>query len=255
MKSLNFSGFEIESKNHKKQFMLGIVGGLGSETSCNFCLKINNRVRKILKIQPDIMMENLPIPVEVEKRVINGGDASEMLVFLENSIKRLNKLDVDLIVIPCNTVHIFLDKLRKISKSFIMSIVEECAKKCNSLGFKKVGILASETTVKEHLHQKELSKLGIKLILPERNEQSEINNVILNILNNKQEIKEKEILLQIINSLKEAGAEAIILGCTDFQIIVPDNESCLPVIDTLLVLEDSTVDILTKNHTQPTENN
>jgi aspartate racemase len=136
-----------------------------------------------------------------------------------------------------------------------MSITEECGKKCNSLGFKKVGILASETSVKEGLHQKELSKFGISLILPDRNKQSEINSIILNILNNKQGIKDKEILLQIISSLKEAGAEAVILGCTDLQIIVPDKESCLPVIDTLLVLEDSVVDILTKNHAQPTENN
>jgi len=221
---------------------LGIVGGLGPETSCSLCLQLNNRIRKLNNCQPDIVMENVAVPLEIERKLINGNLCKDMFDLLAKAVIRLNRAEVGFIVIPCNTVHVFIDDLRKISKKPIVSIIEECAKECKRRNIKCVGLLATATTVNQNLHSKELKKIGIKILLPEK--QETISKIILRILDNKAGEKEKKALMKIISQLKERGAEVIILGCTDLDILISENQSSLPIIDTTKVLENAVVGLL-----------
>lgn len=218
---------------------LGIIGGLGPETSSNFCLNINRKFIKITNIQPNIQLENLPVPKKVEKEIINGKNSKKMLKLLEKGV--INLQNTDFIVIPCNTVHIFIKKLRLKSKKPILSIIEETAKKCNKLNFKKVGLIATEKTVKERLFFKELRKFNIDLVLPSRKEQNKINKIIIRIIDNKTTKKDKEFLLRVISRLK---VESIILGCTDLHLFISEKDCNLPLLDSCKTLEDSVVERL-----------
>ncbi len=221
---------------------LGIVGGLGPETSCSFCLELNNRIRQISECQPDIVMENVAVPLRLEKRMIKGAVLRDMFDLLAKAVVRLNRAEADFIVIPCNTVHVFIEDLRKISKKPIISIIEVCAEECCRRGFSKVGILGSSTTIKQKLHENELIKKGIRVCLPKN--QSVISRVILRILNNAENSDDKRILLESISELKADNAEAVILGCTDLDILISEKDSALPLIDTTKVLLDAVVKLI-----------
>ena len=214
---------------------IGIVGGLGPETSSKFLLNINNRFREITRCQPDIMMINVPVPSEIESKMINGETSIEMLDLLSEAVIRLNDSKVDFLVMPCNTVHVFIEDLRKISKKPMLSIIEECAKECVRRQFNKVGILATTKSIKEKLHIKELDKLNIKSVIPD--EQRKVSEIIIKIIHNKSTEEDKEFLLSVIKQLKEKGAEAVILGCTDLFLMI--KKADLPLIDTTKVLENS----------------
>jgi len=219
---------------------LGIIGGLGPETSCKFCLNINTKLRELKACQPDIVMENLPVSLEAEKKIVNGVQETEHLGLILRALEKLNKADVDMIAIPCNTVHIFLPELRKRSKAPILSIMEECAKVCK--GLKKVGLLGSSTTVKAGLHAIELNKRNIAVLVPSEEDQNAVNEIILKITNGIATESDKKDLLAIIDKLKSQGAEAVILGCTDLQLLV--SKASLPLIDTCTVLENAVVQML-----------
>ena len=158
---------------------------------------------------------------------------------------RLNKVDSDLIVIPCNTVHVFIEELRNVSKTPILSIIEETAKKCVESSFKRVGILGSTTTTKSELYQKELRKQSINTICLNEGNQKIVTHIIIKIIGLKSNNKDKEKLLQIIQDMKNQGAEAVILGCTDLFLLVKDEESVLPIIDSTSVLEEAVINKLT----------
>jgi len=222
-----------------KMKKLGIIGGLGPETSCKFCLNINNKFRTETNCQPDIVLENLPISNTAERKIINGSLGKEHFKLLMNAVKRLNNHSVDFIVIPCNTVHVFIEKLRKTSNQPILSIIEESVKECKRRKFKKVALLASAKTVNEKLHENELEKENIKLVLPSKEDQKEISKIIIRIIHNKTTNKDKQVLSNIINKFKIDGAEAVILGCTDLPFLI--KESCLPLVDSLEVLENAVV--------------
>jgi len=226
----------------KKNNKIGIIGGLGAETSSKLCLNINNRVRNLTKNQPNIILENLPVSIKRERDAINGERIEEIFGLLKDSISNFNKLDVDFIIIPCNTVHIFIDKLRKKSKIPIISIIEECANECKRLGVSKVGLLATKRSVIEGLHKKELNKKNISVINPPKRDQEFISKLIIRILENKTTKRDKKELNEIINQLIDLKkVDAILFGCTDMQNFIGKGILSCKVIDSLSILEDFSV--------------
>jgi aspartate racemase len=221
---------------------LAIIGGQGPVTSAKFCIGINERFRDATGCQPDIMLANMPISKESEQRMIAGEKDIETFELMTLAVERLTAAGTDFIVIPCNTAHVFIDQLRSISSKPIISIVEECAKECKTRGVRKVGLLASMQTIQEKLHEKALVAEGVGVVIPEN--QKEIDHVIMNILNHITTEKDKQLLVGSIAKLKEKGAEAVILACTDFSLLLSEEDLCVPLIDSLTVLENVTVEKL-----------
>ena len=214
---------------------IGIIGG--TETSCTFCIDIDRRIKTACGEQPRLIMENVPMPQEIERRLITGEDCPQVFELLCTAVKSLARLEVDEIVIPCNSVHVFIEKLRGLTHIPIMSIIEETTKKCNK--FRRIGLLATSTTLRGKLHEQELHENGIQVIVPEK--QEIVNGAIEKILNNRATEKDKEELLLIIKRLQEMGAEAVILGCTDLGLLIRQEDVELPLIDTVEVLKDAVV--------------
>jgi len=237
---------ENKMKNEQNQTKgklktVGIAGGLGPETGCKFCLDINNKFRELTGCQPDVMLENLPVPSKIERQMINGKTPIRMLNLLLEAIKRLNMAKVDFIAIPCNSVHVFIEELREKSEAPVLSIIEECAEECKKRNLNKVGLLASAKTVNEKLFSEKLEKINIDVIIPNKQDQAEINKIIIKIIHNKAENSDKIFLKNIIKNLKQIGAEAIIIGCTDLPLLISEKESCLPLINTLEILENTVI--------------
>lgn len=210
---------------------LGIIAGMGPETSAEFYLKIIGKFRKVDKINyPKILMYSVPVPFSLEQGIIqNKKDEKEFLPLLTEAIRILSK-ESDFIVIPCNTVHILLEDLRKYSRVPLLSITEEVKK---VVGNKKVGLLASSKTVKSGIYN------SLNLVLPDK--QEEIARVICRLLNNKKEEKDRKFLVDLIKDFKKKGCEAVLLGCTDFQLLISSKDSALPLIDSLDILTDACV--------------
>jgi aspartate racemase len=93
------------------------------------------------------------------------------------------------------------------------------AKKIKAKGYKKVGFLATETTIKYRSFEKDFEKNDIELILPDQSDQEAMTKIIMNILAGHKLDSDKEQMKQIIERLKKKGAEAAVLACTDLPIL------------------------------------
>jgi aspartate racemase len=224
-----------------QQKIAGIVGGLGPETGFRFCLEVNNAVKAASGGQPCLLLENAAVPSRVERDIVSGKASPEMFEILAGSVRRLNSAGADFIVIPCNTAHVFMERLRGVSAVPIFSVIDETAEECKSRGFKMVGLLGTSTTANSQMHQRALSGRGIKAILPDEGKQKEIDGIILRILEGRAGSADKASLSEVIEDLQLMGAEAVILGCTDLGLLINQGWVGLPLIDTLSVLEESTV--------------
>jgi aspartate racemase len=225
---------------------LGVVGGMGAETSCKFCLALNTRARSALDRQPDISMDILPLSKKAQDRIIKGWRCKEHFRLMKRSILSLQDGGCDFIVIPCNTVHIFLNELRRISKVPILSIMEEVAGFCSDKGFTNVGVVGSSMTVKSGLHEKELSSRGVDVVLPDRVDQDSLDELILSLLEGSIGASHRKRFARVLEHLVSGGAEAIVLACTDFGGLVSEKDVDVPLVDTLDVLEDATFDKIIK---------
>lgn len=221
---------------------VGIIGGMGPETSADFYLELIHGSHMINKTQrPAILLWNVPIPLSVEEDLILKGTGEERFVpFLVDGAKRLERGGADFIVIPCNTVHMFIDDIRKAVRIPVLSIVEETAKVLETSKIKRIGFLSTELTIRKNIYSPLLHEKNIRAISPTQAQQETINHVIQNILSNSATKIDAENLKTIIERLVKKHAEAIVLACTDLQHILHKQKN-IKIIDTMKILAQATI--------------
>jgi aspartate racemase len=225
---------------------LGILGGVGPETTAKVYLSIINLIKKSGKAKyPSIIIYNLPFPLSIEREaIIEGKNSENMIPYLVDGAKTLEKAGASFCILPCNTLHKYTEEIRKSINIPFLSIIEETTSVLKNKS-RVVGILGSETTVRDKIYEESFEKAGLEILYPNKGEQETINNIIIEILNgekNKSSISKIETICQ---SLKNSGADNILLACTDLQEIKEIN-SPIPITDTTDILIQASLKELTK---------
>ncbi|MBS3051247.1 MAG: amino acid racemase [Candidatus Aenigmarchaeota archaeon] len=217
---------------------IGIIGGFGPETTAEFYISIVNKNRTLGKSHPDILIHSVPVPFDLEKSAVRDGrDIEEFLPLLLNSVKLLQSADI--IALPCNTLHIFIEDIRKASRRPVMSILEEISKEIERREIRKIGILATTKTASSGILESKLNNVSV--LKPPPASQSRLSEIIHCILQGKSSPGMKMELARMANELESRGAEGVILGCTDLQLLLKQQDVGVTIIDTLDTLANSVV--------------
>ena len=109
---------------------VGIIGGLGPETTSEFYLDVVFSCQKINKTaRPSIIISSVPLPYCIEEdAIIKSIGIERIMPFLIKEAERLQKAGADFIVMPCNSLHVFIEDIRKSVSIPVLSIVEETVK-------------------------------------------------------------------------------------------------------------------------------
>lgn len=221
-----------------------MIGGLGPETTTKLYLSIVRKFREIGDGYPAISIFSIPVPSRLEEDIIrHSRNEDELLPYLLEGVRQLKK-NSSFVVIPCNTAHAFLDILRKEAGIPLLDIIEETAKRAKEGGFHTVGILATNKTIEKGLFDRKLGEFGITTVKPDLKERRDVTELIYAILHEGERHdreKSKEALKKIISNLQKRGAEAVILGCTDLQLVIGQEDSRIPLLDSLEILSDAVI--------------
>lgn len=220
----------------------GIIGGLGPETTSEFYLEVifssfeKDRVKR-----PPLLIWSVPLPYKAEEEFITKSkNGEEYAPYLKDAAKRLEKGGADFIVIPCNSVHIFIDKIRKSVNIPVLSIVDETIDFLRNNKINEVGILATSATIRQELYKDKLLKNGIAIQKPDDADQDKVANIINNLVHNRDNKKDKKELMKIINKFTDKNINTLLLACTDLQLMVPKINN-IKVYDTMRILAHATV--------------
>lgn len=228
----------VKEGNMKKNKTLGIIGGLGPETTAHFYMEVVFACSRISGKRPQILISNVAIPLEIEREIITEAkNEKNILPFLIDAAKQLEKGGADFIVIPCNTVHMFIKEVRKAVNIPVLSIIEETSNFLKKEKIKKVGLLATTATIKNKLFDVRLKRGGIKIKTPDDLNQLRMGTIINRLVNNEHSEKDKKELIGIISELK---VKNIILACTDLQILNPKCDG-VKIFDTMDILAKATI--------------
>lgn len=221
---------------------VGVIGGMGPETSADFYLELIRGSHTKNKTQrPAILLWSVPIPLDVEEDLILKGTGEERYIpFLIDGAKRLEEGGADFIVIPCNTVHIFIDEIRNAVCIPVLSIVEETTRVLKASKIRRVGFLSTELTIRKGVYHRLFHENNIIPIAPSITQQNILNRIIQNILSGETSKEDIKSLEQIMISLSKQGAEVIVLACTDLQHIL-QMQTGVKKFDTMKILADITV--------------
>lgn len=222
---------------------VGIIGGLGPETTAEFYLDaIFSCQKKDKTRRPAIIVSSVPLPFEVEENLIMRNKGQERYIpYLTAEAQRLEKAGADFIVMPCNSLHVFIEEIRKSVKVPVLSIVEETVKFLKNNNFKKVGIVSTSATIKNKLYETAFGKNNIDYVTPDDLEQEKLGKFIYNLVMGQQNNKDREELVRIIGGFENKGVDCVVLACTDLQLLIPKHPN-LKIFDTMKILADATVE-------------
>ena len=199
--------------------MIGILGGMGTQAGLDFSTKLAKLYRgKLDQKYPLFVLYNKS---NVPKRLSDKKVYKKIFKSLLEGCVFLQKNNCKFIAIPCNTAHHWYDDLNKKIKIPILSMPKEVfafAKKNCSSG-SKIGILATESTLRTRIYHKFFDK-KYKLIEPTLKLQKRCVNKSI-ILVKKGKVKEAEkIIKPVIKYLLKMKCKKIILACTELPVAI-----------------------------------
>ena len=104
---------------------VGIIGGLGPETTSEFYLELIFSCQKFNKVnRTPILIYIVPLPYDIEEDAIARSKGEERCVpFILDAAKSLERAGADFLVMPCNSLHTFIKEIRSAVKIPVFSIV------------------------------------------------------------------------------------------------------------------------------------
>ena len=199
---------------------IGILGGMGPLATADLYRKIIERTRadrdnEHIRVYID---GNAAIP-DRTAAILHGGEdpVPEML----SALRHLEACGADCIIMPCNTAHYFLPRLREQTALPILDMQRITAAVCRErFPGKTAAILATDGTVQSGLYDRALDAEGVRWIHPGESEQKSLMHLIYGVVKASRPMEpEKERWDTILDTLRGQGADLFILGCTELPVL------------------------------------
>ncbi len=217
---------------------IGIIGGLGPLATVKFMEILNKYLDN--KKEVELVVINDPTTPDRTSYILDNNKPNPIYSILE-IIKKIELFNCDLIVMPCNTASYFYKEISLNTKIPFINIVEETVNYLSDAGIKKVGLMATEGTIKSMIYKHFLDEKEIELVLPSLEEQRIISSIIYDGIKAGRKV-DINSFNKIITNLQNQGCEKIILGCTELstlRMIYNIKENTL--VDAMEILAKKTV--------------
>lgn len=215
---------------------LGLLGGMSWESTVTYYREINEHVARSLGglHSAKILMASVDF-AEIEAQQA-AGDWAASAALLGDAARRLAVAGADAIVICTNTMHKVANEVEKTAGIPLIHIADATADELLGVGIRRTALLGTKYTMLQDFYKSRLVERGLEVLIPEAEDVETVNRVIyeelcLGIIRE----ESRRSYVNIIKKLQAAGAEAVILGCTEIGLLIGDNDSPIPVFDTTLL--------------------
>jgi aspartate racemase len=213
---------------------IGLIGGMSWESSLEYYRILNETTKERLgglHSAPCILYSVDFAEVEALQHQDRWEDAARLMIAAGQSLERAG---ADFVVLCTNTMHKLADEIQANMHIPLLHIADATAEKIKAAGISRVGLLGTRFTMEHDFYKGRLiDKFGLDVLTPGESEREMVHHVIydelcLGIV--RQESREQYI--QTMDKLVRAGAEGIILGCTEIELLVHDGDSQVPLFPT-----------------------
>lgn len=153
------------------------------------------------------------------------------------SAGKLAKAGADFLICPDNTIHQALPHVLPRSPLPWLHIAEVVAAEAAARGYKRIGIAGTRWLVDSEVYPEKLSARGLEFLRPTDAERDDTNRIIMDEL--VMGIFRPEAVAayqRLFGRMKDAGCDAVVLGCTEIPLIMNDGNSPLPTLDSTRLL-------------------
>lgn len=210
--------------------IIGLIGGLSWQSTAEYYRLANEAVGRAKGglHSARILMRSLDF-ANVQQRM-DDGEIESMIDLIAGEAKALQDAGATILVIGSAPHHIAADKIGQITDIPLVHSADAIARAVKDSGMKRVGILATKFTLREGSYVKRLQDAGLDVELPSETDISQVHHVVYDELcMGKITEDSRRTFRQIMQKLVDDGAEGIILGATEIELLVSEMDADVPI--------------------------
>lgn len=158
-----------------------------------------------------------------------AGDWDAAGKLLASDAERLVAAGAELVILCSNTMHRVADVIEAAIDTPFIHLGDATAQAVTAQGLTKVGLLGTRFTMEEDFYRQRLESHGLTVITPSKEERQIVHDVIYDeLVRGELNRESREQYLDIIDRLTMAGAEGVVAGCTEIELLISEDDVSVP---------------------------
>jgi len=184
---------------------------------------------------PEVSMHTPPLAEYM--KFVEMGDWAGVAQLMMSSAEKLARAGADFLICQDNTIHQAFDLVAHRSPRPWLHIAQEVACEARRNHFKRLAVLGTRYLMEGPVYPEKLKAAGIDYRTPGPAQREKINQIIFDELVHGQFLpRSRAYFTDVIRNLKDEGCDAVVLGCTEIPLIVDEECSPLPPLDSTRLL-------------------
>jgi len=223
---------------------IGLIGGMSWESSQEYYRIINETAREKLGGLHSAQCLMFSFDFAEIEELQHFGNWKEATRRMVEAAQNLEKGGADFVLICTNTMHKMAKEVEDGIRIPLLHIADPTGQAIEAKSITKIGLLGTKYTMEHDFYKGRLiSEFGLEVVVPDEADRQTVHDIIydelcLGVV--KEDSKKK--YQQIIEKLKAAGAEGVILGCTEIMLLIKQADTDLPIFDTTRIHAETAVE-------------
>ncbi|QHC23079.1 aspartate/glutamate racemase family protein [Streptomyces sp. GS7] len=229
---------------------IGLIGGMSWESTAEYYRLLNELTRDRLGGLHSSKCVLYSVDFAEIERLQTEGRWDEAGAILAEAAKALEAAGADLLLMCTNTMHKIADQVSAAVGRPLLHLADTTADAVHAKGLRRVGLLGTAFTMEQDFYRGRLASRGLDVLVPDAAGRRTVHRVIyeelcLGIVNE----ASRDSYASVIDDLVTAGAEGIILGCTEIELLIRPEDSPVPIFPTTRLHAEAAVTLaLTPPH-------
>lgn len=216
---------------------IGLIGGMSWESTIPYYRIINETIKAELGGLHSAKIVLFSVDFHEIEVLQRAGDWDRAGQLLADAAKALQAAGADVLVLCTNTMHKVADQITAAVTIPLLHIADATGAVIRDAGLQAVGLLGTRFTMEQPFYSNRLrEQFGLRVLTPEADDRALVHRVIYEELClGRIESTSQRAYRDVIQRLIDAGAEAVILGCTEISLLVGPADASVPVFDTTAI--------------------
>jgi aspartate racemase len=216
---------------------VGLLGGMSWESTVPYYRVLNREVGRALGGVHSARVLLLSVDFGEIEALQHAGRWDELGAMLAGEARTLEEAGADFLVVCTNTMHRVVPAIEREISIPVLHIADATAERIADVGIRRVGLLGTRFTMEEDFYRGRLEdRHGLDVRVPPEPDRAEVHRVIYEELVLGRILDgSREEYRRIVADLVEAGAEGVILGCTEIGLLLEPGDASVPLFDTALI--------------------
>lgn len=224
---------------------IGLIGGMSWESSAEYYRLINQGVRDSRGPTASARCLLWSFDFAEIEALQHRGDWDGLTAKMIDAAQRLEQAGAEMLLICTNTMHLMAPQVQAAVGIPLLHIADPTAARIKAARLHTVALLGTAFTMEQDFYKGRLAaQHGLNVIVPDAEDRAAVHRIIYEeLVTGKILPASREVYRRIIARQVAAGAQGIILGCTEIMLLVKDEDSTVPLFDTASLHAEAAVGI------------